>query len=94
MRTTLKIILPLIVSVGKVSLLFAVYQVRTEKRNLRNDLSRRAEILGDSLQESAEPLLERSQERNLQRLVERLGQREHLIHLSAYRVNQAVRGPI
>jgi cell division protein FtsL len=59
MRTTLKIVLPLIVSVAVVSLLFAAYQVRTEKRNLRNELSRRAEILGESLQDNAEPLLER-----------------------------------
>ena len=56
MRTTLKIVLPLIVSVAVVSLLFAAYQVRTERRNLRSDLSRRAEILGESLQETVEPL--------------------------------------
>ena len=84
MRTTLKIILPLIVSVAAVSLLFAAYQVRTEKRTLRNDLSRRAEILGESLQESVEPLLERAQERSLQRLVERFGQREHLKGVAIY----------
>ena len=84
MRTTLKIILPLIVSVASVSLLFAAYQVRTEKRNLRSDLSRRAEILGESLQESVEPLLERSAERNLQHLVERFGQREHLKGVAVY----------
>src|SRR5260370_42648461 len=84
MRTTLKIVLPLVVSVAVVSLLFAAYQVRTEKHNLRSDLSRRAEILGESLQESAEPLLERSQERSLQRLVERFGQREHLKGVAVY----------
>lgn len=84
MRATLKIILPLIVSVAVVSLLFAAYQVRTEKRNLRNDLSRRAEILGESLQENVEPLLGRSQERNLQRLVERFGQRERLKGVAVY----------
>src|SRR6202795_2476801 len=84
MRTTLKIILPLIVSVASVSLLFAAYQVRTEKRTLRNDLSRRAEILGESLQESVEPLFERPVERNLQRLVERFGQREHLKGVAVY----------
>jgi alpha,alpha-trehalose-phosphate synthase [UDP-forming] len=84
MRTTLKIILPLIVSVAAVSLLFAAYQVRTEKRNLRNELSRRAEILGESLQENVEPLLERGQERSLQRLVERFGQREHLKGVAVY----------
>jgi hypothetical protein len=84
MRTTLKIVLPLIVSVAAVSLLFAAYQVRTEKRNLRNELSRRAEIQGESLQESVEPLLERGPERNLQRMVERFGQREHLKGAAVY----------
>jgi len=84
MRTTLKIILPLIVSVATVSLFFAVYQARTEKRTLRNDLSRRAEILGESLQESVEPLLDSAPDRNLQRLVERFGQRQHLKGVAVY----------
>ncbi len=84
MRTTLKIVLPLIVSVAAVSLLFAAYQVRRERRILRNDLSRRAEILGESLQESVEPLFERAQNRYLQPLVERFGQREHLIGVAIY----------
>src|SRR5260370_12246465 len=77
MRTTLKIVLPLIVSVAAVSLLFAAYQVRREKRILRNDLSRRAEILARNLQESVEPLLEHAQERNLQRLGDRIGPPGH-----------------
>src|SRR5260370_8285443 len=84
MRTTLKMFLPLIVSVAVVSLLFAAYQVRTEKHLLRSDLSRRAEILGESLQESVEPLLDRAPDRNLQRLVERFGQREHLSDAAVY----------
>src|SRR5580704_9372997 len=84
MRTTLKIVLPLIVSVAVVSLLFAAYQVRTERRNLRNDLSRRAEILGDSLQETVEPLLGNGPNKNLQRLVARFGQREHLQGVAVY----------
>ena len=90
MRTTLKIILPLIVSVAAVSLLFAAYQVRREKRILRNDLTRRSEILGESLQESVAPLLERGQERSLQRLVERFGQREHLKGVAVYDATGAV----
>src|SRR6266852_2952279 len=84
MRTTLKIILPLIVSVASVSLFFAAHQVRTEKRNLRNDLSRRAEILGESLQESVEPLLEPPPEKDLQHFIERFGQREHLKGVAVY----------
>src|SRR5215472_7561913 len=84
MRTTLKIVLPLIVSVAVVSLLFAGYQVRSERRILRNDLSRRSEILAESLQESVERVLDRGQERSLQRLVERYGQREHLRGIAIY----------
>ena len=71
MRTTLKMVLPLIVSVAAGCLLFAAYQVHTEKRILRSDLSHRAEILGDSLQEAVEPLLDRKPDGSIQRLVER-----------------------
>lgn len=88
MRTTLKLISPLIVSVVVVSLLFAGYQVRTERRVLRNDLSRRAEIVGESLQESVEPQFERPlPDKNLQRLVDRFGQREHLKGVAVYDAN-------
>ncbi len=84
MRTALKMVLPLIVSVALVSGLFAWYQVRTEKRVLRNDLSRRAEILGETLQENVEPLMDRAPDRNLQRLVERFSEREHLKGVAVY----------
>ncbi len=91
MRTTLKIVLPLIISVVVVSLLFAVYQVRTEKRMLRNDLSRRAEILAESLQENIEPLFDRPlPDKSLQRIVDRFGQREHLKGIAVYNANGAV----
>ncbi|HYA96650.1 MAG TPA: trehalose-6-phosphate synthase [Methylomirabilota bacterium] len=90
MRTTLRIVVPLIVSVAVVSLLFAGYQVRTERRILRNDLARRAEILAESLQETVEPLFERGSDRSLQRLVERYGQREHLRGLAIYDDGQAL----
>ncbi len=84
MRTALKMVLPLIVSVALVSGLFAWYQVRTEKRILRSDLSRRAEILGETLQENVEPLMDRAPDRNLQKLVERFGEREHLKGVAVY----------
>ena len=84
MRTALKMVLPLIVSVAVVSGLFAWYQVRTERRILRSDLSRRAEILGETLQESVEPLMDHAPDKNLQRLVERFGEREHLKGVAVY----------
>src|ERR1700722_11762120 len=84
MRTALKMVLPLIVSVAVVSVLFAWYQVRTEKRVLRSELSRRAEILGETLQESVESLLVRAPDKNLQRLIDRFGEREHLKGVAVY----------
>ena len=84
MRTTLKLVLPLVVSVATVSLLYAGYQVRTERRNLRNDLVRRSSVLAESLQEGVEPLLDRASGKNLQRLVERFGEREHLKGIAVY----------
>jgi trehalose-6-phosphate synthase len=90
MRTTLKVVLPLIVSVAVVSLLFAAYQVRTERRTLQNDLSRRAEILGERLRESVEPLIEGASDKNLQGLVERFGQWENLKGVAVYDASGAV----
>jgi len=87
MRTTLKIVLPLVVSVAVVSLLFAGYQVRTERKNLRTDLARRAELLSESLQESIEPQFEkreRGSERAVQRVVDRFAQREHMKGIAVY----------
>ena len=54
MRTTLKLVLPLTVSVLCVSLLYGFYQVQLERRNLRNDLSHRSAVLAETLQENLE----------------------------------------
>lgn len=84
MRITLKLVLPLAISVACISLLYASYQVRTERRNLHSDLSRRSATLAESLQESVEGLSGRASEKNLQRLVARFGQREHLKGVAIY----------
>ena len=84
MRTTTKMAMPLALSVAAISLLFAGYQVRTEKRNLNHDLARRAENLGESLQETVEHLMEVNSARTLQRFVERFGEKEHLKGLAVY----------
>jgi hypothetical protein len=90
MRTTLKIVLPLIVSVVVVSLVFAFYQVRTEKRVSTNELSRTAEKRAEDLQDAIEQLPDRSYEKALQRLVDRFGQREHLKGIIVYGASGAV----
>jgi alpha,alpha-trehalose-phosphate synthase [UDP-forming] len=87
LRTALKLVVPLIVSVALVSLLFAAYQVRVQRKNLRGDLVRRAELLAESLQEAIEPLFdknERNSDRAMQRVVDRFTQREHIKGVAVY----------
>jgi trehalose-6-phosphate synthase len=82
-RTSLKLVIPLAVSVVCVSLLYGFYQVRTERRNLHNDLSRRSEVLAENIQEGLESA-GRPNDKNLNRIVERYGQREHLLGVAVY----------
>src|ERR1700690_989853 len=84
MLPTLKILLPLVVSVASISLLYTGYQVRTERRNLDRDLSRRASILAETLGENLEPQIGRESDRNLQRYIERFVQHEHLKGVAVY----------
>ena len=82
MRVSLRLFVPVLLAVIAVSLLFSGYQVRRERRIQERDLSRRAELLADSLQESVTPVLGSRQQ--LQRLVERFGSRESLAGIAVY----------
>jgi len=75
MRMSLRLILSLVAAVTLVSVAFALYQVRAEDRSRRNDLEKRAQVLAESLQETIQPLLAKGAEENLQRIVERFGNR-------------------
>ena len=48
---SVRLIVSLILGITMVSLFSTYYEVRREKRGLRNDLERRAEVLGESLSE-------------------------------------------
>ena len=82
MRVSLRLFIPVLLAVIAVSLLFSSYQVRRDRRIQERDLSRRAELLADSLDESVTPVLGSRQE--LQRLVERFGNRERLSGIAVY----------
>jgi trehalose-6-phosphate synthase len=84
MRTTLKLIVPLVFSVLIVSSLYGFYQVRLEQRTLRNDLSHHSAVLAETLQENLESTPGRISDRNLGRFVEKYGQREHLLGVAVY----------
>ena len=69
-----------------VSLLYGYYQVQTQRRNLSNDLSRRAAVFAENIQEGLDSSAKLT-DRNLSRIVERYGQREHLLGVAVYDVS-------
>ncbi len=86
MKLSLRLILILAIAITIVTFLVARSQVHSQKQGLRADLERRAEILAESLQETVEPVLQEGSTIQLQRLVERFGNREHLAGIAIYDV--------
>lgn len=84
MRTTVKMVVPLIASVAAGCLLFAAYQVQAQRRVLRSDLAHRVASLGDSAQESLEPLLDHGSDGSIQQFIERFRLHEHLEGIALY----------
>ena len=81
---SVRLIVSLIVGITLVSLAFSYYEVVGEKRALRSDLERRAEVLGESVAANVEKSWETGSERGLQRLVQRFANREHLLGVAVY----------
>ena len=81
---SVRLIVSLILGVTLVSLLSSYYSVRVERQQLRRDLERRAELLGESLAPNVERSLEKGSPRELQRIVQRFGNREHLAGIAVY----------
>src|SRR3989338_4786120 len=85
MRITLRLILSLVIAASAVVFVSTSYQARQEQARLQDELERRAAILADSLQELAEPLMADTERlAELQRLVERFGNRERLAGVALY----------
>jgi alpha,alpha-trehalose-phosphate synthase [UDP-forming] len=81
---SVRLIVSLIVGITVVSLGFSYYEVAGEKRVLRSDLERRAEVLGESVAGNVEKSWDGGSNHSLQRLVQRFGNREHLLGVVVY----------
>jgi trehalose-6-phosphate synthase len=81
---SVRLIISLILGVTLVSLFSTHYEVRREKQGLRNDLERRAEVLGESLVGNVEPHLDKGSLKELKRVVERFSNREHLAGVAVF----------
>ena len=84
MRLSVRLNLSLIAGVTLVSLAIALYQTQSETRGLKRDLERHAAELTDSLEKSAAPLLANRSFRDLQKLVDRVQDRERLAGAVVY----------
>ena len=81
-RLTYRLSSALITSVAVVSLAFAFFQTRADTFGLQRDLEDHAQVLAESLARSAEPLVARHANRELQRLVDRFKDREQIAGVS------------
>ena len=84
MRITRRLIVSLVVVVAAVASLAAYFDIHREKKRQEQELERRASVIGESLEQTIENVLEKGQSRNLDPLVERLGNRERLAGLAVY----------
>jgi trehalose 6-phosphate synthase len=81
---SVRLIISLIIGVTLVSLLSSYYEVQSEKSNLRRELERRAEMLGETLAVNVTPYLDHKPSRELQHMVERFSHRQQLAALAVY----------
>jgi trehalose-6-phosphate synthase len=85
MRISQRLIVSMVLAVSAVTFLFARAQVRQQKQALRDDLSLRAEVLADSLEEAIQPaLVEGSYPRGVQRIVDRFERRGGVLGIALY----------
>ena len=82
---SVRLIISLIVGITLVSSGFSYYEVLAKKASLRKEIQRRAEDLGESLTGSIEHSWDSAESsRDLQRVVQRSGNREHLVGVAVY----------
>ena len=79
----IRLIVSLILGITLVSLVSSYFDVRAQKRNLRQDLEHRAEVLAESLAQNVEPYFGKGS-RRLQDIVVQFGNREHLAGVAIY----------
>jgi trehalose-6-phosphate synthase len=84
MRTSVRLLVSLLVAIVVIAYVFALYEVRGEKRRLQEDLEKRTEVVAESMIEMVEVRLNQSSIKELQRTVERLG--SHLPGVAVYDV--------
>ncbi len=90
MRITFRLVVLLVMGVTLVTCLFTVLQVRRDSQRQREDVERRAALLAESFEETIQLLFEKKAAKDLQRIVDRFGNRERLSGVVVYDVSGLV----
>jgi trehalose 6-phosphate synthase len=78
MKITFRLIVSLVLAIATVAFGFTYYQVNVEQQRLLAELSRRAILMGNSLNDVLAPPVQANAQSKLRRIVERFGDRERL----------------
>ncbi|MEW6683964.1 MAG: trehalose-6-phosphate synthase [Nitrospirota bacterium] len=84
MKISLRLIVSLVVVLTAAIALFTLSQTRQEYARSTNELLRRAQLLGEGLQEAAAPALAAQNARALQRIVDKFANRERLAGIAVF----------
>src|SRR3974390_3337800 len=84
MRITLRLIVALVVTVALVAVGSAYFHVERDRARLKDEIERRSRLLAESLQQSILPANSTGLSDDLQRLVEKFGNRERVTGLAIY----------
>ncbi len=84
MRLSVRLSISLVLGVALVSMAFALYQTQSERHGLKRELERHAVDLAMGMERSAAPLVINHSTRELQRLVDRFENQEHLAGVAVY----------
>ncbi len=90
MRLMIRLILYLAGSVLLISLAFSYSQIYSQKHRLRNELQKRAEVLGESLAQNIAPLLGGSSAPDLRPLAARFANKDNLAGIAVFDSQGAV----
>ena len=84
MKITVRLIVSLLLAAALVASVFSYYQVQNERDALVQELNIRANVLGESMQESVKEYVQSNAHAKLKRMVERFGNRARLIGIAVY----------
>ena len=84
MRLLIRLISSLAICLLLVSVFSSYYQIQREKRSLRSELEKRAEVLAESLEQNIETVLQANATKTLSRTIERFGNTKHLVGIAVY----------